>query len=157
MTESTELIVREADPGDLLAILRLLAEDALPPVPPPSAPSDRQRAALAELLADPAQQVLVGELDGEIVATCQVSWLRHLLRDGGLVCQVESVRVAADRRGRGLGERLMRHVLDDARRRDCVRVQLTTNAGRAHAHRFYERLGFRASHVGMKLYFEEAP
>jgi GNAT superfamily N-acetyltransferase len=65
---------------------------------------------------------------------------------------VESVRVRSDLRGRGLGAVLMRHVVDVARDRGAVRVELTTNAQREEARRFYERLGFVGSHVGMKLY-----
>jgi GNAT superfamily N-acetyltransferase len=64
---------------------------------------------------------------------------------------VEAVRVRSDQRGAGLGERLMRWAIDEARARGCGLVQLTTDASRVDAHRFYERLGFTASHVGMKL------
>jgi len=98
---------------------------------------------------------LIGELEGEVVATAQVTWQRRLMYGAGLVCQVESVRVASRRRSAGLGAELMRWIIDDARRRDCARIELTSNAKRIDARRFYERLGFTASHVGMKLYLRK--
>jgi len=149
------VIVREARPGELAPVLALLAEDVLRERPEPARISSRQRDAFAELLADPGQLLLVGELDGVLVATAQVSWLRHLSYDGGLFAQLESVRVASAHRGRGLGERLMTHVVGLARERGCARVQLTTNAGRADARRFYRRFGFVESHIGMKLFLED--
>ena len=65
--------------------------------------------------------MLVGELGGEVVATAQVSWQRRLMYGGGLVCQVESVRVSSQRRNDGLGSELMRWIIDDARSRGCAR------------------------------------
>ncbi len=146
----TRLVVREATPDDLERLLALMHQDALHAVPEPDAVTDRQRAALAEITADPNQQLLVGEVGGTVVTTAQVTWMRVLASDGGLYCQVEAVRTASDRRGQGLGAALMRHVEDEARARGAVRLQLTSQRARTDAHRFYERLGFVASHVGMK-------
>lgn len=73
------------------------------------------------------------------------------MRRGTLVAQVESVRVDAGERRRGIGAEMMRWVIGEARRRGCSRVQLTSNKSRKDAHRFYARLGFVASHEGMKL------
>ena len=64
------------------------------------------------------------------------------------------MRVSSQRRNDGLGGELMRWIIDDARRRGCARIELTSNARRVDAHRFYERLGFVSSHVGMKLYLQ---
>jgi ribosomal protein S18 acetylase RimI-like enzyme len=150
------VIVREARDGELEAVLALLAEDVIRERPEPEAVTDRQRAAFVELLADPGELLLVGEVDGSLVATAQVSWLRHLIYDGGLVCQLESVRVASSQRGRGLGEQLVQHVVDLARARGCARAQLSTHAARTDARRFYRRLGFVESHIGMKLHLEDA-
>lgn len=144
-------MIRAARAADLEGILALLGEDVIRDFEEPAAPSVRQRSAIDELVADPAHDVLVDERDGRIVATAQVSWLRVLIYDGGLLCQIESVRTASDLRGRGIGDALMRHVIETARGRGCARVQLTTNAQRVRARTFYERLGFTASHVGMKL------
>ena len=138
------MIVREAVSADLDAIVSLQREDDVPVA--------TYRAAFDEITADAHQQLLVGEVDGEVVATAQVTWIRRLTYVGGEMGVVESVRVRSDLRGRGLGERLMRHVVDLARDRGAARVELTTNAQRVGARRFYERLGFLGSHVGMKLY-----
>jgi GNAT superfamily N-acetyltransferase len=146
------LWVREAVPDDLGAIVALQREDVIREVSEGDVPVAAYRAAFDEITADAHQQLLVGELDGEVVATAQVTWIRRLTYVGGEMGVVESVRVRSDLRGRRLGEQLMRHVLDLARRRGAVRVELTTNAQRDAARRFYERLGFTASHVGMKYY-----
>ena len=87
-----------------------------------------------------------------IVATAHVTWIRTLSSDGGLYCQVESVRTASELRGQGIGARLMAAIEDEARLRGVARMQLTTNQSRHDAHRFYERLGYVPSHVGMKKY-----
>lgn len=144
-------MIRPARIEDLERILALLSEDAIRAFVEPAEPSPRQRAALEELIADPSHDVLVDERDGRLVATAQVSWLRVLIYDGGLLCQIESVRTASDLRGQGIGAALITHIIDRARERGCARVQLTSNAQRVRARAFYERLGFTASHVGMKL------
>jgi len=77
--------------------------------------------------------------------------LRQLSHRGGHVAQVESVHVASDLRRRGIGEAMMRHAIEEARRRGCHRLQLTSNKRRVDAHRFYTRLGFVQSHEGFKL------
>ena len=146
------LLVREAVPADLGAIVALQREDVIREVHEDDVPVSAYRAAFDEITDDPRQQLLVGDLDGEVVATAQVTWVRRLTYVGGEMGIVESVRVRSDLRGRGLGEQLMRHVLDLARGRGAVRVELTTNAQRTAARRFYDRLGFTASHVGMKYY-----
>ncbi|SDR69137.1 GNAT family N-acetyltransferase [Actinopolymorpha singaporensis] len=155
----SDLVVREATRADLPAVLALVAADAIREVAEDvghaGEPAPGYVAAYEEISSDPNALLLVGVLDGEVVATCQVNFLRHLMYHGGLVGQVESVRTAAGLRGRGLGTALMRWVLAECRRRGAVRLQLTSNAARVDAHRFYERLGFVASHVGMKRYLGE--
>ena len=152
----SELTLREARAGDLEAVVRLQREDVIREVREDDVQVAAYRAAFDEISADGHQQLLVGEIDGRVVATAQVTWIRRLTYVGGEMGVVESVRVRSDLRGRGLGERLMRHVVDLARARGAVRVELTTNAQRDAARRFYERLGFVASHVGMKLYLGES-
>jgi ribosomal protein S18 acetylase RimI-like enzyme len=88
---------------------------------------------------------------GEVVGTLQLSFLPGLARRGALRAQVEAVRVAESTRGSGLGAAMMTWAIEESRRRGCALVQLTTDKSRADAHRFYERLGFVASHEGMKL------
>ncbi|HZC26758.1 MAG TPA: GNAT family N-acetyltransferase [Actinopolymorphaceae bacterium] len=155
------LLVREARRGDLAAILALVAADAIREVPEDvgSGPDDvapEYVAAYERITADPNALLLVGEMGGEIVATCQVNFLRHLMYNGGLVAQIESVRTTNHLRGQGIGTALMDWVVAESRRRGAVRLQLTSNAKRVDAHRFYERLGFARTHVGMKLYLDGA-
>ena len=148
----SDLRVRPATQDDLAAILALVAEDSMHYFAEPGEVTDNQRAALDEISADPNQEILVGEIDGVVVCTAQVTWMRMLSADGGLYCQVEAVRTSAARRGQGIGATLMAHIEDEARRRGAARMQLTSNRERVRAHEFYERLGFVASHVGMKKY-----
>ena len=144
-------VFRSAVPADLPAVLELLALDALRTGPEPAAVTDRQRAAFDEIAADPQADLVVGDLDGRIVATATVNHLRGLSHDGGLICQIEAVRTADDLRGQGIGTALIATIVEAARGRGCVRVQLTSNRQRDRAHAFYERLGFVPSHVGFKL------
>ena len=149
------MLIRDARSDDLEVLLRLLDEDAIREVSEDLSDLAPYAAALDEILAAPHSTVLIGELEGEVVATAQVTWQRRLMYGAGLVCQVESVRVSSRRRSAGLGAELMRWIIDDARRRECARIELTSNAKRVDARRFYERLGFTASHVGMKLYLRK--
>lgn len=145
------LLIREARPADLEAVVDLLREDVIREVDESDVPVSAYAAAFTEICAEPHQQLLVGERDGQVVATAQLAWVRQLTYVGGLMCQVESVRVRSDLRGQGLGHELMCHVIEQARARGAARVELTTNAARERAQEFYVRHGFVASHVGMKL------
>ena len=150
--EPSRLVVREATQHDLDAVLALQREDSFHAFSEPRHISMNQRAAFAEIDADPQQQLLVGTLGEQVVTTAQVTWIRMLSADGGLYCQVEAVRTASDLRGRGFGAQLMSVIEDEARRRGAARIQLTSNQRRADAHRFYGRLGYEPTHVGMKKY-----
>jgi GNAT superfamily N-acetyltransferase len=151
-TPGVGLPIREARSEDLEAVVALLREDVIREVDESEVPASAYQEAFEEIRADGHQQLLVGELDGVVVATAQLTWVRHLTYVGGLMCQVESVRVRSDLRGRGLGRELMEHVIGLARSRGAARVELTTNARRERARAFYADLGFVPSHVGMKLY-----
>jgi ribosomal protein S18 acetylase RimI-like enzyme len=147
------VIVREARDGELEAVLALLAEDVIRERPEPEAVTDRQRAAFVELLADPGELLLVGEVDGSLVATAQVSWLRHLIYDGGWSASWS--RSAWHRRSEGVAW----GADGPARRRPRARPRLCTGAAEHHAartdaRRFYRRLGFVESHIGMKHHLE---
>ena len=98
-----------------------------------------------------ARLLVVAEAERGIVATLQLSFLPGLARRGALRAQIEAVRVRQDYRGRGLGEAVMNWAIDEARRQGCALVQLTSDKSRPAAHRFYAKLGFVASHEGMKL------
>ncbi len=147
------IVIREARPTDLPALVALLADDPLgrgreqntDPLPPVYAE------ALADIAAHSGNFVLVAESGGMLVGCLQLTVTPAPARRGMRRGQIEGVRVAAQWRGRRLGERLIRHAIGVAREEGCGLVQLTSDASRTEAHRFYERLGFVASHVGMKL------
>jgi GNAT superfamily N-acetyltransferase len=152
--ESLPVTLRTATEADVAAIVGLIAADQL------GATRDGVRddadlaaytAAFRSIDADPAHLLVVAERDGRIVGTLQLSFLPGLARRGALRAQVEAVRVAESERGSGLGAAMMGWAIDEARRRGCALVQLTSDKTRADAHRFYARLGFVASHEGMKL------
>jgi GNAT superfamily N-acetyltransferase len=147
------VIVRDAQERDLPAIVALYADDELGSTRErPGEPlAAEYRRAFAAVTDDPRTRLVVAEADGEVVGTLQLTFLPHVVRRGGERAQVEAVRVASSHRGSGLGRELLTWAVEQARDRGCVLVQLTTDAARPDAHRFYESLGFTASHVGMKL------
>jgi len=147
------VIPRDANERDLPAIVALYADDELGSTrEQPGQPlAEEYRRAFAAVTDDPRTRLVVAKVDGEVVGTLQLSFLPHLVRRGGERAQIEAVRVASSQRGSGLGRDLLTWAVERARERGCVLVQLTTDAARPDAHRFYESLGFTAGHVGMKL------
>jgi GNAT superfamily N-acetyltransferase len=101
--------------------------------------------------SDSWELLVVAEHDGEVVAPLQLSILPGIARRGATRAQIEAVRVRDDQRGQGLGGAMMRWAIAEAQRRGCGVVQLTSDNARIDAHRFYESLGFVASHIGYKL------
>lgn len=140
---------RPARREDVAAIVAMLAEDPLG--------ARREGADLAPYLAafdriaaDPNLHLIVGETRGRVIATYQLAILHGLSLRAATRAQVESVRVAADLRGQGIGGQLMADAEARARGAGARLIQLTTHKSRARAHAFYERLGFTASHIGYK-------
>ena len=146
-------LFRAAAEDDLLGIVRLQAEDTLPPGRElTDAPvADCYARAFAAMAADPNQLLVAAEDAGELVGTLQLTFIPGLAFRGAWRGQIESVRIAAHRRNQGLGEAMIRWAVDRCRERGCRMVQLTSSNGRGDAHRFYERLGFSRSHTGFKL------
>ncbi|SEJ57403.1 Ribosomal protein S18 acetylase RimI [Arthrobacter sp. yr096] len=143
--------LRRARKGDLPRILALLADDQLGAARENAddlAPYER---AFDAIDGDPAHLLVVGELDGNVVATFQLSYIPGLSRKGSWRMQIEAVRVSRVLRGQGVGALMIEWAIEQARDRGCSLVQLTTDKSRTSAHRLYERLGFVASHEGMKL------
>ena len=149
-TGSTTLDLRRATADDVPALVALLADDPLgrDRESPDLAP---YRRAFAAVDADPAQLLLAVTDGPDVVGTAQLTEIPGLSRGGTTRLQVEAVRVRADLRGQGVGAALLSWAVAEARRRGCGLVQLTTDTRRPEAHRFYEGLGFTASHVGFKL------
>ena len=149
--ESGTFTLRRARRDDLPAILGLLADDQLGAARESAEDLGPYQAAFDAIDADPAHLLVVGELRGGVVATFQLSYLPGLSRKGSWRSQIEAVRVSRELRGQGVGALMIQWAIDQARERGCTLVQLTTDKSRIAAHRFYERLGFVASHEGMKL------
>ncbi len=148
---------RHAEPQDLAAVIRLLADDALGatrediPTSADDQPAQVYRDAFADIQRDERNELVIAELNGEVVGCLQLTYIPGLSRRGAQRAQIESVRVKRDLRGQGLGHQLFQWAIDRARTKNCALVQLTTDAARTDAHAFYERLGFTPSHTGMKL------
>lgn len=148
-----ELTIRVAQRADLPAIVRMLADDELgssresarEPLP------QSYYAAFGAIADDPNNHVLVATLGDDVVGTLQLTFTPSLSYQGGWRATVESVRADSARRGQGIGTALMQRAIEMARERGCVLMQLSTHKTRTDAHRFYDRLGFTAGHVGMKL------
>lgn len=103
--------------------------------------------------ADHVDLYVALEPDGTVVGTYQISFTPGLTFQGRPRAELESVHTRADRRGRGIGSKMMHHALDLARSKNACLVQLTSNKVRENAHRFYEYLGFEQSHLGFKYMF----
>ena len=146
--------IRRATAEDLPEILRLLLEDRATPSAEAEPGARCYADAFDEMQRSEWNGIYVAELDGRVIGTFMLTFIRHLMRQGALVAQIEAVRIDAPRRGHGYGAQMMRWAIDEALRRGCSRVQLTTNKSRKDAHRFYKRLGFRATHEGMRLAFD---
>lgn len=150
--------LRAAERSDLPAILRLLADDRLGSGREDASDPAPYVSAFEAIDADPAHLLMVGEWtpgDGtgsRVAATFQLSFLPGLSRRGSWRAQLEAVRVAGELRSHGVGAAMVQWAVDESRRRGCSLVQLTTDKSRTGAHRFYQRLGFTASHEGMKLF-----
>lgn len=151
----SEVHLRRASGGDVAAIVALLADDdlgAARETPEDLAP---YRRAFAAIEADLSELLVVAERGGQVVGTVQVSFLPGLSRAGALRAQLEGVRVARTARGAGVGQAMISWAVEVARTRGCSLVQLSSDASRAKAHRFYEDLGFTASHRGYKLALDQ--
>ena len=165
------VIFRSATRADVPAILELLTDDELArsrdagAAPPPAGEAGVEAAggltpeavdaaswaAFEAIDADPRNELIVADEDGTVVGTCQLTFTPSLSRRGAERMTIEAVRVRGDLRGRGIGRAMMAWSLERARERGCGLAQLTTDKRRTDAHRFYEGLGFVATHEGYKL------
>ncbi|MFE6764285.1 GNAT family N-acetyltransferase [Streptomyces sp. NPDC057689] len=147
----SDLDIRRATADDLAEIVALLADDPLGAQRESPDDLTPYRAAFRRLADDPNQHMMVAVRDERVVGTLQLTVIPGLSRRGSTRSLIEGVRIHADERGSGLGTRLIQWAVDESRRQGCQLVQLTSDVSRTDAHRFYERLGFVASHVGFKL------
>jgi Predicted acetyltransferase len=152
MTEK-EIIFRLATRADLPSIVRMLADDELG--------SQRERfenplpesyySAFEQINQDPNHELIVAERNREVIGTLHLMFLPSISFQGRLRAQVESVRIDKRFQSQGIGSEMMKWVMERATQRGAHAVQLTTHKSRVDAHRFYERLGFEGSHLGMKM------
>jgi len=149
--DEADLIIRPATEDDIGAIVNLLADDPLGSKRETTDDLAPYNAAYACIAADPGQHLVVAERAGRIVGTLQLTVIPGLSRRGATRSIIEGVRVASTERGSGLGTTLLEWAVRQSRRLGVDLVQLTSDATRTDAHRFYERLGFVQSHVGFKL------
>ncbi|WP_299131657.1 GNAT family N-acetyltransferase [uncultured Amaricoccus sp.] len=149
MQEAIE--IRDATLADLPAVVAMLADDMLGAARETGVVDEAYLEAFRAIQAEPNCRELVAVLDGAVVGCFQLNFLPGLGRRGAWRAQIEAVRVAQGRRGRGVGAAMMAWAIARARERGCILVQLTTDKRRHDAHRFYRRLGFEATHEGMKL------
>jgi GNAT superfamily N-acetyltransferase len=148
---------RKASAKDLQAIVLLLVDDPL------GAKRERYETPLPQsylrafeaIDADPNNELVVATLEGEVVGVLQLTFIPYLTYQGGWRALVEAVRVKTRLRSKGLGKALFEWAIERSRERRCHMVQLTTDKSRADAKRFYESLGFVATHEGMKLHLQK--
>ena len=147
------MIFRDARREDVPTIVHLLAADALGATRETTEgpPAEGYLRAFEAIERDPNNRLVVVEDDGSVIGCLQLTFIPGLSYQGGLRMLIEGVRVSESRRGKGIGRRLIEWAVEQARARGCRLVQLTTNKARTDARRFYESLGFTASHEGMKL------
>ncbi|MEV7427152.1 MULTISPECIES: GNAT family N-acetyltransferase [unclassified Streptomyces] len=147
----SDLTIRPAALDDIPTIVAMLADDPLGAQR--ESPDDLTPyiAAYQRLANDPNQHLMVAVRGDRVVGTLQLTVIPGLSRRGATRSIIEAVRIHAEERGSGLGTRFIEWAVDESRRQGCQLVQLTSDAARTDAHRFYERLGFTASHIGFKL------
>lgn len=151
-----EIKFRQATREDLPEIVRMMSDDFLGatrercenPLP------ESYVKAFEEIESDKNNELIVAEIDGETVGTLQITFTPSISFQGGKRATVESVRVDEKFRNQGIGAALINWVIERAKEKNCVFLQLTTNNERIDSHRFYERLGFKGTHLGMKLYLK---
>ena len=146
---------RKATPDDISNIVRLLADDPLGAIreqytdPIPA----KYYAAFDEINSDKNNYLIVAELDNKIIGTLQLTLITYLTYQGGKRALIEGVRTDKSMRGQGIGKAMLEWAIQKAKDEGCHVVQLTTDKKRPDALEFYKKLGFVASHEGMKLHF----
>ncbi|GHC62602.1 GNAT family N-acetyltransferase [Limoniibacter endophyticus] len=149
----SELIIREAKKSDVEAIVALFADDALgghgDTTGADALPGYRR--AFIEIEQSTNDTLYVAEMDGQVVGTFQLTFVRSMTARGSRNMIIEAVQTKSTMRGRGIGARMITFAIDKAKSEDVRLIQLMSNNVRVDAHRFYERLGFSHSHAGFKM------
>ncbi|GAB3992207.1 GNAT family N-acetyltransferase [Spirosoma daeguense] len=148
------MIFRKATRPDVASIVQLLANDKLGQLRENYAESlpVHYYDAFDKISADANQELIVVENEaGEVIGRLQLSFIQCLTYRGGIRAQIEAVRIREDQRGEGIGQKMIEWAIQRARKRNAHLLQLTTDKQRPDALRFYEKLGFKPSHEGMKM------
>lgn len=150
---------RKATENDLSSIVEMIADDDLGKtrenyqIPLPA----EYIRAFERITADQNQELIVVENEnGEIIGTLQLSFIQYLTYRGGIRAQIEAVRIRKDQRGHGIGKAMFSWAINRAKERKAHLLQLTTDKKRPEAIKFYEGIGFKATHEGMKIHFESS-
>jgi len=159
MNTPPELLFRRATRADVPTIVKLLATDKLgvkreiycEPLP------ENYYHAFDAIDRDPNNELIVVEVTGHVIGVLQITFLPGMTYRGGWRCLIEGVRIADEFQSQGIGRRLFEWAIARARKKGCHMVQLTSDKARLDAIRFYEKLGFVASHEGMKLHLPLLP
>lgn len=148
---------RRAKIGDLREIVALLADDKLGCMREQKNDELEQSYfdAFAKIDNDQNQYLMVLENDEKIIGTCHLTLMPSLTFSGNMRLQIEAVRVKSNIRGQNLGQQMIKFAIGWAKEHGATIIQLTTNKERVDALRFYKKLGFKATHEGMKLYLKE--
>lgn len=151
-----DLNIRRANVEDLIGIIALLINDELGKSRECLTPEldSRYLEAFNKINNDPNQYLMVVELDNFTVGSCHATLIPSLTFTGSTRLQIEAVRIKEDYRGRGIGEEMISEAIRYGKSNGASIIQLTTNKQRPSALRFYEKLGFKPTHVGMKLYLD---
>jgi len=144
------LFFRDATRDDLAQIVELILADSLSNQWESGADGSGPNQALSAIESDPNNRLVVVERSGTLLGTMQLTFIPQLTLRGGLILQIENVRVDASARSGGVGREMIEWAIEEARGRGCALVQLMSNAERVRAHSFYERMGFKQSHAGFK-------
>ena len=156
-----ELFYRQAEESDLGNLIEMLADDQLGAHREDSStPVNTAYIEAFKIIdADPNNELIVAEINQEsntsIIGMLQLTYIPYLTYKGSWRCLIEGVRVHKDHRSKGYGKQLFEWSINRAKVRGCNIVQLTSNKQRSEAIRFYNDLGFKASHEGFKLMIED--
>jgi GNAT superfamily N-acetyltransferase len=150
---NNELKFRLAKKDDISDIVRMLSDDNLGATREKFEPiiSDNYLKAFENISKDQNQELTIVEMNGEKVATYQLTFIQYLTHQGGLRAQVEAVRTNSNYRGQGIGTKIFEYIINRAKLKGCNMIQLTSDKQRPEAIKFYETIGFIATHEGMKL------
>jgi len=149
---------RKATKKDVIVIVEMIADDKLGKtrenfqIPLPK----EYYSAFENINNDDNQELIVVEnKDSEIIGTLQLSFIQYLTYQGGIRAQIEAVRIKKNQRGTGLGTQMFQWAINRAKERNAHVLQLTTDKKRPEALNFYQKLGFKGSHEGMKMHFNK--